>query len=147
MVAAALGAAALATAVQGAVSAAPPSAPTTASAVTVVPAERSSLCRLTPASIRQLLAGAPGPDEAERLRDAVWLLEDNLNQWRGGAEGLPQAAPAVRLAADVESAWREALRQHDAGDAARRRAALGRADAALGELDPTPRAGAAPGCS
>ena len=147
--AAATGIAALAAVVhvstQQSAAAAPPAA-AAADVVDVVPAERGELCSLRADKIRLLRAALPEASSPESLRDATWLLEEKVEVWRSGAEGVPAATVPVRLASEVEAAWREALQSHDAGNAAGTRAALARADARLAALDKQLAATAIPGC-
>ena len=111
-----------------------------------VPAERGSLCELRADNIRDLRGALPGGSEPESLRDAVWLLEERIEQWNSAAEGLRQAAPTLRSVAAVDAAWREALRHHDAGKADATRSSLAKAESRLVELDRQLRAAPIPGC-
>jgi hypothetical protein len=77
----------------------------------VVPSARCERDR-----IREMRSGPAGATTPESLRDAVYILEEHLQQWNSGAEGLPAAAVAVRSASAVETAWRDALESYDAGN-------------------------------
>lgn len=110
-------------------------------------AERALLCELRPEKIRGLRGpGAAGADP-ETLRDAVWLLEERIQEWRSGAQGVPQAEALVRRATDVAATWREALEAHDSGQGEVSKAALARAEGQLTSLEAQRKQSPVPGCS
>jgi hypothetical protein len=72
------------------------------------------LCELRPEKIRGL-RGPGATADPESLRNAVWLLEERIQEWRTGAQGEPRQTAAIRRATEVAATWREALEAYDSG--------------------------------
>jgi len=111
-----------------------------------VPAERALLCELRPEKIRALRGPGAAAADPESLRDAVWLLEERIEEWRSGAQGIPQAEALVRRATDVAASWREALAAHDSGQGEVSRSVLARAAGQLTSLEAQLKQSPVPGC-
>jgi hypothetical protein len=109
--------------------------------------ERALLCELRPEKIRGLRGAGAAADDPESLRDAVWLLEERIQEWRTGAQGVPQAEALVRRATEVAATWREALEAHDSGQAELTTGALARAAGQLTSLDAQLKQNPVPGCA
>jgi hypothetical protein len=134
---------ALAMGTGGSAVAAPAAGPATGD----VPAERVLLCEIRSEKIRGLRGPGAAGESPESLRDAVWVLEERIQQWRSGAEGVPQAEALVRRATDVAATWREALEAHDNGQGDVSKGALARAAGQLNSLEAQAKNSPVPGCS
>jgi hypothetical protein len=111
-----------------------------------VAVERELLCELRPEKIRGLRGSGPAAASPESLRDAVWLLDERIEEWRSGAEGVPQAEALIRRATEVAATWREALAAHESGQEEMSRAALARAAGQLTSLEAQLRQSPIQGC-
>jgi hypothetical protein len=118
-----------------------------ASSAAGLPAERVLLCEMRSEKISGLRGSGQGAASPDSLRDAVWLLEERIEEWRAGAQGVPQAEALVRRASDVAATWRAALEAHDSGQAEVSNAALARAAGQLNSLEAQRQQSPVPGCA
>ena len=78
---------------------------------------------------------APSSEASDAVRDALFVLEERIIEWRFDAYGRPSLEAVVDDAEAVANAWRDALRAFDSGDTDEAEAALRTADDALAALE------------
>ena len=95
-----------------------------------------TVCGLDSSSVRVLVGSEDGGEtDLDLLRDAVITLSDQIELWKQSDDLDPRIAAAIRHAERINVHWRKALGYNDAGEKAKVKVQLARAEAQMTAMD------------